>query len=405
MKRHRAWVLVLALVGLGVFLRLLFIMEHADIDIAFDQKFYYRQATALANEGYLSEEYVVRPPLYTGFVAAVMKVFGSGVNAVRLTQAILSAFTLWVGYLLAKELLGPKAGLVCLAVFAIHPVSIVGSWLILTEFLFTPLLLAAIWFTLRAIKDLGRTRRLLPVGILWGLTALTRGAAAGFFLLVLISLLLKRGRVRLSLTAALVAGLSFLAVLSPWTVRNYTRYGGFMLIDNTAAFNLWLTNTPGISIREFSHDRWQRIENQIERQNTGIREGLKLIHSDPARYAERCRQRFSQFWSSGSLYPTIDVNRYSGDHRVSLFRRVLAKCGPIIHWVILIPALAGIGLSLKHRSYLVLSGFVGYLTLVHALLVANPRHRSPLIPLLIILGIFGVLETIAWARRTYAARE
>ncbi|MCK4545912.1 MAG: glycosyltransferase family 39 protein [Candidatus Eisenbacteria sp.] len=400
MSKRREIILLLAILVLGAGLRLTFALQHTDIDIAFDQKFYYRQAVALAGQGTLPEDYVVRPPVYVGFLSAVVRLFGPSVNAIRITQALLSILGLWACFLLARRLLGSKLALVCTGILAIYPASIIGPWLILTEFIFTPLLLLAIWAVARALNEPGERKWILVSAVFWGLAALTRAVAAGYFALVLIVFLILSRRIRIPRKTVLLAGVTFLLVISPWTIRNYARYGGFMLIDNTAAFNLWLTNTPDIPIREFSRDYWQKIENPVQRQREGMREGLKSIRSDPAYYTKHCGRRFSKFWSASGLYPTIDVRKQMSPRGVGLCRRILAKTSAPMFWVVLVPALAGAAFSLRRGRYLILSGFIAYLTVAHSLLVANARHRSPLTPLLIILAVYGACEFV---RRIWAS--
>jgi 4-amino-4-deoxy-L-arabinose transferase-like glycosyltransferase len=398
LAKRREVLLILAILVLGVALRLVFVVQHGDIGIAFDQKFYHRQATALAEGGTLPEEYVVRPPVYAGFLAVITRIIGPDVNGLRITQACLSSVLLVLFYLFARKFLGPAWSLLAVSILALHPSSIIEPWLLLTEFVFTPLLLIAIGLALNTMEEPGRKKWFIASAVFWALAALTRAVAAGYFALILVVFFGMSQRVCITRKTALLAALAFLVVLSPWTIRNHARYGGLMPIGNTAAFNLWLTNTPGIRIQDFSRNYWQKIENPVKRQQIGLHEGMRAIRSDPAYYAKRCGKRFSKFWSAGGLYPTIDVRDSTNPRNASLYRRILDRVQTPVYWAILVPALVGMGISLRKRRLLILSGFVIYLTLVHSLLVANARHRSPLTPLLIILAVFGVAEVVRWIR-------
>ncbi len=395
-----------AIVLAGTLLRLVFVVAHADIDIAFDQKFYYRQATALAAEGSLPDEYVVRPPVYAAFLAGLIPMFGSEVNNLRLAQVFLSALSLCAVYLLARKLLSAPLGLVATGLVAVFPASVVGPWLLLTEVLFTPLLLLALWATVRGFDASGGRHWLLIGAVFWALAALTRAAAAGYFFAFTLVLFIFSRRIRIRRWTPVLAGIVFLLVISPWTIRNYNRYGGFMLIDNTASFNLWLTNTEGARIQEFTRTMWKPAGNPVERQREGFRKGAAAVLSDPAHYAWRCGRRFSRFWEVEGLYPTLARPQSGQTEQGDLLRAILTWASAPAHWIVLILACLGMAWSLRRRPFLLLTGFVAYLSLAHSLLVANARHRAPLVPLLAILAVLGASATIRWIgdrRRTDGA--
>jgi 4-amino-4-deoxy-L-arabinose transferase-like glycosyltransferase len=394
---RRTEVLVLSAILLaGAALRVAFVVVHNDVDLAFDQRFYYRQATALAEQGQIPDDYVVRPPVYVAFLASVIRLCGADVTTLRMVQGVLSLFVLAAFYVLARSLLHPRLALAALAWLAVFPASIIDPWLLLTEYLFTPLLLLALWATLRAVGETSRWPWTVAAGGTWALAALTRSAAAGYFALVLIVLFLVR-RVRVPRRRVLLAGAVFLLLVCPWTLRNYQRYGGFLFIDNTASYNLWLTNTPGIGIQEFTQDYWGSIKNPIEQQRRGMQEGWKAIRSNPAYYVERCAGRFAKFWATGDLYPSLQAEENRG--RGTAYARVLGRAARGMDWTLLIPAALGTAWSLRRRKFLLLSGVIAYLTLTHSLVVANARHRAPLTPLLVILAVLGIAETVRSVRR------
>jgi hypothetical protein len=275
---------ILFLLALG--LRLLVWSWHELYDLGGDEREYFNQALTLLRTRAYVELNLMRPPLYTGFLAACIYLFDSLVQRLRLIQAIVSALTVVPIYLLARQLFGRRVGLVAALLAALSYTLAAHATELLTETLFVFGLATLLWL-LMAAGEAGDTKLeagraapssvalallaglnlgalallrsvalpLLPLGALWLLlrrrrtlrlrsgqakdegrrTALTDGAAVG------------KGRWSLvfgrwSAAASFILGATL--VVAPWTARNYATYGALILIDTTGAENLWLDNNP-----------------------------------------------------------------------------------------------------------------------------------------------------------------
>jgi hypothetical protein len=98
------------------------------------------------------EVYACRTPAYPAFVAAC----GANVRLVRLAQAFLDASTVLAVYLLTRRWLPPRGALIAGAIAAFNPFLIYFTGLLLTETLFTALL---VW-GMALVVGVGRAARL-----------------------------------------------------------------------------------------------------------------------------------------------------------------------------------------------------------------------------------------------------
>jgi 4-amino-4-deoxy-L-arabinose transferase-like glycosyltransferase len=105
----------------------------------------------------------------------------------------------------------------------------------------TILLLLLFASQLLAAVDGGRARDALGAGVFLGLAALTRPSCLALAPLLLTPLATRRLGARLGRGAAAVAGLAI--ALAPWTVRNATRFGAFLPVNDQAGVVFWLGNT------------------------------------------------------------------------------------------------------------------------------------------------------------------
>jgi 4-amino-4-deoxy-L-arabinose transferase-like glycosyltransferase len=180
------------------------------------------------------------PPGFPYFLAAVDLITGhqsghrAAVGPERIAQAVAGTVTVGLVGLVALELFGGTAGLVCLALAAFYPVLIELSGTLVAENLMVMLELAAIWAGLRARRARHPYGWIAAAGVLTGLATLTHQNA----ILLLIPLAFaalgaisatgaearRRARWRapwpeaVRVIALLVASTALTII--PWTIRN-----------------------------------------------------------------------------------------------------------------------------------------------------------------------------------------
>ena len=142
-------ILVLLILALG--LRLLVWRWHRFYDLGGDEREYFEQALTLLREHRYVELKLMRPPLYTAFLAACIYVFDSLVQRLRLIQELIGAFTVVPAYALAHRLFGDQrvafvAGLLIAANYTLAA----NATELLTETLFLFGLTSLFWLILKA---------------------------------------------------------------------------------------------------------------------------------------------------------------------------------------------------------------------------------------------------------------
>jgi 4-amino-4-deoxy-L-arabinose transferase-like glycosyltransferase len=180
--------------------------------------------------------YVYRPPLYSGLLALVYTAFGPHTVAAIILQAVLSAATCYFVYRIALTLWGRRVAMVAAGLWAICPDIIIFSNLVLTETLYMFLAAVVLWLLVR-FRD--NWWGIISAGAFLGLLSLTRGAALAFVPLVIVWMLFVR---RMDYKKVLAFSAVFLAVITPWLIRNYRITGEFQLIDCNSGVNIYLGN-------------------------------------------------------------------------------------------------------------------------------------------------------------------
>jgi 4-amino-4-deoxy-L-arabinose transferase-like glycosyltransferase len=261
---RRALVAVLAL---ALALRLAFAFGYwVDKNLTRDEREYLSLARSLvAGHGFVYDEAVRsgsvdpfgRAPGYPVFLALVgggFRVTESVPTSVKIAQAILGTMGVLMVGLLARRLAGDRAGLAAAFIAACYPPLVWISAYAFSEALFWPLGLLIAWQfdglvagpgpTAEGPREtLGPRRRALGLallcGVVTGIAVLVRPAMLFFIPLAGLWLLYKR-----RLAAVVVFALGTIVVVAPWTIRNYSHYGRFVLVASEGGVTFWTGNHP-----------------------------------------------------------------------------------------------------------------------------------------------------------------
>jgi tetratricopeptide (TPR) repeat protein len=311
---------------------------HELYELGGDERDYFNQALILLRDHAYVELNLMRPPLYTGFLAACMYLFDSQVQRLRLVQAIISALTIVPIYSLTRQLFGRRVGLIAALLTALSYTLAAHATELLTETLFV-FGLASLFWLLVSISTTGDQRSttesrsfVLPIGDRWsvvlpllaglnlGALALLRSVALPLLPLGTLWLLLQRPTIddrrtvehatrwwsvvgrRSSVAACFVLGA--VLVILPWTARNYASYGALILIDTTGAENLWLDNNPLYSTpadplgREAAKEQLYALDNdRAARQRLATTKGTAAIRTHPAWFLQKAWGEAKQFFA------------------------------------------------------------------------------------------------------------
>lgn len=350
-----------------------------------------------------------RAPLYPAFLALVYLVTGTGAGrffAARLAQTLLGAALAPLTWGLARTLLPADppgslpqrewAAAAAAWVVACYPLLVLYPFGLGTENLFFPLVLLALLFLLKA-ADRPSPGNFLASGLFLGLAALTRSIILPFAGLAILWVWfgLKRRR------GALVAALVFLAVVSPWVVRNSLLHQKLTGIETSLGYNLYLGYHPGGDGSFFFGPSLDLIPilDDAERDRLGTEKALEFIWDDPGHFLPLALHRLGFFFG---LEKRVLMYFYAND----FLGYIPPLPQALIMLVMFLPfaavaASAPPGLALLRRNpkttltWLLLTAYL----LPHVLILSEDRFHLALIPLL------AVLAAHAWTGGRRALRE
>ena len=180
----------------------------------------------------------MQPPLYPTLLSLVFRLFGiysltSGFVILSL-NSLMSSLTCIPLYFSAKYSLGKRAGIVAASIWAFYPFAIYFSAARVWEYSLTGLLFTTSFCIAQRIHTSSNAFAWLGWGALCGLTAMSNPSTLST---VPFLCLLALYKVRLAGRPWLLKGvLAAVAVLAPWTVRNYRALGILCPVRD----NFWL---------------------------------------------------------------------------------------------------------------------------------------------------------------------
>ena len=237
-------------------------------------------------------------PLYPLFLAAHYSLFGEGHLPVVMIQLILNLFCVFLAFLIGREVVGRRVGVIAAALAAIYPYFFWWFPYILTETLSMLLVSLALYCYLRFDSTL-LARYCIAGGVILGLAVLTRVSNAALFAAVLSWLCFypshfNRGRTR-CFSAPVMSILTFFFVLLLWLVRNRFVLGEWVLSTQSS-------NILGISFYYDDYLGGRPIP------LLALREFLALLARSPWNWLAQCLTRLRLIW----LWPVWE--RHSSIH-------------------------------------------------------------------------------------------
>ncbi|QXC59287.1 glycosyltransferase family 39 protein [Aquihabitans sp. G128] len=237
----RRWLVQLGLlVALGVALRaayVLLVVAHTKPGL--DAVWYTLQGGAIGDgKGYVvptslfAERTVPTagfPPVYPAYQAAWQWLFGGGPTSVRLAGVVPGAATVALAGVLGRRALGARAGLLAAAIVAVDPILLAVDGAAMSESATVPLVLAAVVVGHRIATDGVRAGRVVALGLLCGVAALSRQDLLLLLPLVAVPALAWApdvARLRRVAAGAVVVLLAAVVVV-PWAWRNHREVDAF----------------------------------------------------------------------------------------------------------------------------------------------------------------------------------
>jgi hypothetical protein len=344
-------------------------------------------------------------PMYPYILVALLKLSAGKVAFPLLvaTFNILVASLLW-GLLpvVSEKLAFPRrVGLLAGMMGAVNPIrhwtELNGNW----EATLSGLsLMGIVALTFSCRSTWTKPSRALLLGFAWGMVALLQPAAVTVFATLLAVLSLTRPLPSGIFRGTGIALVAFILILTPWTIRNYRNFGGFMFVRSNLGTNLSMSNNDGalpsqgnqfrpqarhphVSLVEFA----KRNEmGELAYDRSRLADALAWMAAHPAPFARLTVSRFRLFWipeRSLVVFSLIEwaLTTFAVIGLLSLFRS-----GAAARWVIL-----GIWITYP---------------LLYYFIQADERYRYPIewtIVLVAAVGVWRVLDSAGFRQRAASA--
>ncbi len=336
------------------------------------------------------------PPAYPSLMAVVFQIFGvyTALSAWVLLaiNCLLSGFTamaVWeIGYRCFSRANAVWSGWI----WAIYPAALqyAVKWIwemTLTTFLFTMVLVLAL--RMRGVGSRGegargsQTGAWLLFGLIWGVIALSTSTLLLFLPICGLWILIGTWSRPHALRNAVLAGLVFLACLTPWEIRNYRVFHAFVPIRGNLGVETYLGNGPGSNgiVMVYDHpnmasDQFRLYQQMGELRYAKLRGDLAraYMRSDPAHFVKNTLKRVYFFWAG------VPSDASPGTE----FFRLLN------YGFISVAGVLGLLLAVRHRAPAagLMAWIFALLPLPYYTVFVQARFRHPFEPLLTIFAVY-----------------
>lgn len=368
--------------------------------------------------------YAYWPPLYIFLSGFAYKFFGEGmgIDVMRLLQAFISALSCCVVYLVTAEAVKAysrrykEGALLAGLLMCINPRMIVYTNHLYVETVFIFLYMLAVYCLLKHYKyevfpgpgkasgrPLTKYRYLAAGGVLLGLGNLTRPVIllVPFVMSALILLRPEKGKAAglkklkpaVVSTAAVFA--IMLAVISPWTLRNYIATGKVILVDTNGPINFYIAHNP------LANGSWVDVKPYTDANSlyeTGYRQGVQYILQNPRKELQYTIRKQAMLFTNGDPHITENLKYLSQSLKLPFLQ--LPQASVAYLWlasgIMLFVTLLKLaitkkaGILLKEPAWII--GHIIYIDLLILAFYFMPRYRIIIEPFLIcLIGMLAAL--------------
>ncbi len=411
------WAALIFVVAFG--LRLIYLGTIGDIAYfnrpVSDGLVYDQRAQKIAAGDLVGPPDFVHAPLYAYVLGAIEWVVGHNLWAVRFVQMLLGGAACVVLMLACRRLFYLEAGIVAGLLLAVYPPALFFDGLIQKTSLDLLLTVSLLWLV-AACASRPRWATWLGVGLVLGLSVLTRQNALAIVLLFLAWLWIEfRKRplgARLGWTAAWAVGL--IVTLLPWAARNRAVTGDFVLTTPNLGQNFYMGNHAGATgtyvplktgwgTAELEQQAWERAARRetgrsmtaVETSDYYLDKALDYIRANPGDWLRLLIKKTLMVWNAYEVHDTEDYYLYGE------WSGLLGALDRAWHFGLLCPlAAAGIVLTWPRRRELwFLHAWLVVTTAGVAVFVVFARYRFPLVPVLMMFAGTAAVQGAALVRR------
>ncbi len=416
-KKHRTWLVPLLILVVAFSARLAYLNQIQEMPTfnypVMDEKYHVKLAEQINSDEGLPAEPFYRAPLYPYVFAFLHKISGESMYVPRFVQILFGMFVPLLVYFFGLRLFTPRVACWAGGVAALYPTLIYYDASLLITSLMV-LLTMLLLFQLYRCQTRPCLFNFVLAGILIGLAGLARPniLLLGPVLILWIWLVIKP---QIGWKKALirygVMGLFAFLIILPVTIRNYVVaddpvfiawQGGFnFFLGNNRAASGWSATVPGIDMTwEGGYEEAIAIAEQAEQHKLKRSEvsdfwydrAFEEINQDRAGFVALMFRKLRLFFNGFEIGNNQDL--YFNRNYSPLLARLMFTGGLMFPYGLIAPlALLGVAFSIrKWRDYLLVYLVIGSYVMSLLLFFVCARFRQPVMPLLILLAVFGAIH-------------
>lgn len=322
-----------------------------------------------------------RPPLYPMVLAGIYALFGHSYFIARCFNALLGAATVCIYYLITEKIFGRPSAILTALISSFYMTFILYTRFLYTETFFS-FLIALITLMIVSVR-IDSVIGLISIGLISGCASLIK--STGFFMPAISTIVLfvnnrkDKNIFNKIMVAYMVLIISFMAVIIPWTIRNYKAHGALVFISTNGGLNMYQAARPfegkyfEVSPQDEVMKKAATIMNEVERGKFYVKSTIEFYKTQPLEALKILLMRFLFFWNM------IDWNVTNGN--------VINY-----HYIFIVPfAIFGIFSAIKNRKdILAISLVILYFISLVLLFQGTPRFRMPIEGYIVMLGSYGI---------------
>lgn len=384
----------------ALFLRILLIINFPIDALSGDAANFDHIAVELSQGRSLLEvSFLDRAPIYACTLGLIYYFLGHSYFVAQVFQAILGSLIAIIIFYLCRDVFNQKVATISAIIVAIYPVFIGMSKTLLAEPLFT-LLLCLSLYSLNKATDTKSTSRMIVSGILMGFTTLTRPCTLFYPVFLIVVLFLIYMNWKKTIIHWLIFTLFMVAVVAPWTYRNYLVYNNFLPVSTNGGFAIWAGSYPPWKGEYLGGDtepmktylsKVTSMKEYVELDKEFYRKGLENIASNPLGYLKLCVRKVPLLFAfSGGgmigLKPFSDYGIYQPQFWALVLMFLINLSLPILTFLSFL-------LDRCHwKKRMLIFSIILYSTCLHLASTASPRYNLPVMPLMVMFSVYVIVN-------------
>lgn len=282
----KKWLLILTIAA--AVLRIAYVSIHDPIPLPYQVNldeidFNYLGKSIADGRGFTDkygEATTTRFPLYPCFLAVIYYVFGHHIYIVFLFQAVIGAAMAILAYLITREFFERNIALIAAGITAFYPYFIDYSGRLMSENLFIPEMSLIILFAVKFHKSPG-VKYAFWLGLTMGISFLTRGVIMPLMAVSpVLVLFIAKGKFLHRIKIAAVLTTAIAIALSPWALRNYSKYHKLFVSSSEGWPVMWMSYFPIPTGEFFKLDRAYAYVDSVGRENASYEEFNRILVDD-----------------------------------------------------------------------------------------------------------------------------